>query len=84
MRDAPGIAGSGHAEQEGCFLCLDESEVDWFVAMNNTGGPVDVWAVEGVDENELVESPEGHHYLAAPITPERLALLRRDIEPKRR
>jgi hypothetical protein len=43
-------------------LCRDEWEVDWFVRMNNTGGPVDVWAVDRVDEAELMESPEGHHY----------------------
>jgi hypothetical protein len=81
MKDAPGIAGSSLPEQEGCFLCRDEWEVDWFVRMNNTGGPVDVWAVDRVDEAELMESPEGHHYLAAPIPAERLSLVRRDIEP---
>jgi hypothetical protein len=81
MKDAPGIAGSSLPEQEGCFLCRDEWEVDWFVRMNNTGGPVDVWAVDHVDEAELTESPEGHHYLAAPIPAERLSLVRRDIEP---
>jgi hypothetical protein len=82
MKDAPGIAGSRRPEQDGCFLCLDEWEVDWFVSMNNTGGPVDVWAVDGVDEKELVESPEGHHYLASPIPPERLSLVRPDAEPE--
>jgi len=83
MRDAPGIAGSHGAEQDGCFLCRDEWEVDWFVRMNNTGGAVDVWAVNDVDEKELVESPEGHFYLAGAIPPERLLLVRRDIEPER-
>src|SRR5215210_9174962 len=83
MRDAPGIAGSHGAEQDGCFLCRDEWEVDWFVRMNNTGGAVDVWAVNDVDEKELVESPGGHFYLAGAIPPERLLLVRRDIEPER-
>ena len=83
MGDAPGIAGSVHPEQAGCFVCLTEWEVDWFVAMNNTGGPVDVWAVDGVSEEELVESPEGHRFLAAPIAREQLTLLRRDIPPGR-
>jgi hypothetical protein len=83
MREAPGIAGSLHPEQEGCFLCRDEGEVDWFVRMNNTGGPVDVWAVDGVDEEDLMESPEGYPYLAAPVSPERISLVRRDIEPER-
>jgi hypothetical protein len=55
-----GIAGSTHPEQEGCFMCLDDGELDWFVRMNNTGGPVDVWAVDGVNRQDLVVSPEGH------------------------
>jgi hypothetical protein len=46
-----------------------------------TGGPVDVWAVDGIDKEELVEAPEGHFYLARPIPPDRLTLVRRDIEP---
>jgi hypothetical protein len=82
MRDARGVAGSVQPEQEGCFLCLDESEVSWFVSMNNTGGTVDVWAVDGVDENELVESPEGHSYVRSRIAPDRLSLIRSDIEPE--
>ncbi len=28
--------------------------------MNNTGGPVDVWAVDGIDEEKLVTSPNGY------------------------
>jgi len=76
---ARGIAGSVRPEQLGCFLCRDEWEVDWFVDMNNTGGPVDVWGVDGVDESELVESPEGHYYVATPILAERLTLIRQDI-----
>jgi hypothetical protein len=80
MMTAPGIAGSRWPEQAGCFLCLDESEVDWFVCMNNTGGPVDVWAVDGVDPAELVESPEGHFYLPAVVPPSRLCLLRASVE----
>jgi hypothetical protein len=41
---------------------MDESEVSFFVRGNNTGGPVDVWAVEGVsnfaaDGARLVLSP---------------------------
>ena len=47
MGSARGIAGSLRAEQEGCFLASDEGERDWFVRMNNTGGAVDVWEVDG-------------------------------------
>ena len=78
MRAAPGIAGSHTPEQEGCFL-IEQYGVDYFVEMNNTGGPVDVWAVREVDESALVESPEGYLYLPTPIPPERLRLVRRDV-----
>jgi hypothetical protein len=81
MAAAPGIAGSREPEQPGCFLCVDEWETDWFVRMNNTGGTVDVWAVEGIDQTELVLSPEGHTYLPATVPPEQVSLLRSDIEP---
>lgn len=82
MGPSCGIAGSVTPEQEGCFLCPSEREADWFVRMNNTGGPVDVWAVDGVDEQDLVESPEGYLYLPTTITPDRLTLLRTDIPPE--
>jgi len=81
MSAARGIAGSQRPEQEGCFLCLDSGEVEWFVRMNNTGGPVDVWVVDGIEEGSLVESPEGHYYLPRVIGPEQLSLLRSDVEP---
>ena len=61
MGDAWGIAGSRAPEQAGSFVCEDDGQVEWFVRMNNTGGPVDVWAVSGVDRVELHESPEGYH-----------------------
>jgi hypothetical protein len=79
MGAARGIAGSPTPEVEGCFLAQDEFEADWFVRINNTGGPVDVWVVEGVDEGELVESPEGHCYLPRSVPAGRLRLHRRDI-----
>lgn len=79
MAAAPGIAGSRRPEQEGCFLCVHDWEVDWFVRMNNTGGPVDVWAVVGIDEESLVKSPEGHYFLREPIAPQRLTLVRQDV-----
>ena len=64
----------------GCFLA-DEWTADFFVQLNNTGGPVDVWAVEGVDEVLLLISPEGYQYLPEAISAERLSLVRRDIGP---
>ena len=56
-------SGSAEPKQQGCFVCQDEAEVDWFVGMNNTGGPFDGWDVSGVDRMSLVESPEGYHVL---------------------
>lgn len=81
MADALGIAGSREPEQTGCFLCLDEREVEWFLRLNNTGDHVDVWAVEEVDAAELVQSPEGHFYLPRRVPPDRLTLVRRDVPP---
>lgn len=55
--------------------------MDWFVRMNNTGDPVDVWAVDGLNEGDLVESPEGHSYVGSRFPVECLSLIRSDIEP---
>jgi hypothetical protein len=82
MGTAPGIAGSRRPEQNGCFLCRDEAEVEWFLGMNNTRGPVDVWAVDGLALEALIESPEGHYYLPAVIPPEQLSLLRTNVKPR--
>ena len=79
MGAAPGIAGSLRPEQEGCFLALDEWTADYFVEMNNTGGPVDVWAVDGIDGSRMLESPEGYSYFTAPAGSDRLN--RRGPEP---
>jgi hypothetical protein len=81
MSEASGIAGSAEPEQQGCFLCRGDSDVDFFVGMNNTGGPVDVWAVAGVHEELLVQSSEGFDFIPAPIPPDRLTLVRANIEP---
>jgi hypothetical protein len=59
MGDAPGIAGSKRPEVEGCFLMAEE-EIDWFLTINNTGGAVDVWRVSGVDEERMIENPNGY------------------------
>jgi hypothetical protein len=72
MGPARGIAGSRSAEVEGCFLG-EEHDVDWFVRMNNTGTPVDVWAV---DEDQLVTTGNGYRYLMGCVAAEFLTLLR--------
>lgn len=80
MSAASGIAGSRSPEQAGCFLCGSVHEVEWFIRMGSTRGPVDVWEVEGIDESMLVESPERHHYIPSAIPPDRLRLVRRDVQ----
>jgi hypothetical protein len=47
--------------------------------MNNTCGPVDVWAVDDVDEGDLVESPENFCYVPFKVPSDRLTLIREDI-----
>lgn len=75
MGAAAGIAGSAAAEVDGVFLCADEFEVGFFVGMNNSGGPVDVWAVTGVDEGQLIESGNGFSYYPAKIPPSQATLI---------
>jgi hypothetical protein len=79
MGVARGIAGSNRPEKEGCFLCLNEFDADWFVRINNTGGPVDVWAIEDVDESALVVSGEGFSYIPGCIPADKLTLEQRDL-----
>jgi hypothetical protein len=75
MGAACGIAGSHSPEISGVFLCLDEFEVGWFVQLNNTGGPVDVWAVTGISEDQLLKAGTGHMYLPGKIPPGHLDLV---------
>jgi hypothetical protein len=59
MSGTSGIAGSRLPEVEGIFLSQDRFTAEFFVRMNNTGGPVDMWTVEDIDDAELVESDTG-------------------------
>jgi hypothetical protein len=56
-------------EEKGVYLCRDEFEARFFIDLNNTGGPVDVWAVTGIAESELVTGGSGFCYFPAPISP---------------
>jgi len=47
--------------------------------MNNTGGPADIWAVDGIDAAELIMSPEGHRFLPRAISPSRLTLIHTNL-----
>jgi hypothetical protein len=76
MGAAPGIAGSSSPEVDGCFLCVEEFDEQYFVDMNNTGGPVDVWEVSGVLRSELVESANGYQYVPRKVSAEHVRLAR--------
>ena len=78
MGAARGIAGSTRPEVDGVFLC-DEFEVGFFTRMNNTGGPVDVWAVSGVGAHELIDAGSGFLYYPAKITPGQLTMFRQAL-----
>jgi hypothetical protein len=79
MGVARGIAGSHRPEEEGCFVCFDEMDAHWFVRMNNTDGPVDVWAIDDLDEGALVVSGEGFSYFPGCIPADKLTLVQRDL-----
>jgi hypothetical protein len=81
MREARGIAGSDIPEQEGIFVCHSEVEAEFFLMSNNGDGPLDLWAVEGVEEAELIESPEHFYFVARSIPASQVSLVRQDIEP---
>ena len=74
MGAARGIAGSMTPEEDGVYLCRDEFEARFFTDLNNTGGPVDVWVVTGVEESELVTGDSGFCYFPAAISPAQVTL----------
>lgn len=74
MAAAPGIAGSRAPEIPGVFICRSRLEVDFFVELNNSGGPVDVWAIDDVSRPALLETASGLVYLPFPVGPEHLTL----------
>ena len=75
MGAAPGIAASEAPKEDGVFLCLHES--DFFLHINNTGGPVDVWAVNDIDKRQLITTGSGFSYLPTRIPRRQLTLLGR-------
>jgi hypothetical protein len=74
MGAARGIAGSYKPELDGVFLCRDEFEAGWFVQMNNTRGPVDVWVVTGIKAEQLIDGGSGFDYFPRRIPPSQVAL----------
>ena len=79
MGAAPGIAGSTRPEAHGVFLCRGEDEAQFFVRINNTGGPVDLWSVDGVDEELLIDNGNGFVYLPGRVLAARIRLVRADV-----
>ncbi len=79
MGAAPGIAGSRTPEADGIFVARGTWEADWFVGMNNTGGPVDVWAVGGVDPFRLEDNGTGYLDVPGTVAADRLTLVREDL-----
>jgi hypothetical protein len=78
MGASPGIAGSSRPEAEGIFLAVEE-DVEWFTRLNNTGGTVDVWAVDGIEPQDLVPNGSGYFYLPVSVPAARLTLLAADL-----
>lgn len=81
MGGARGVAGSARPEVDGVFLCRDEFEADFFCGLHADDGPMDVWAVDGVEAADLVQAPEGFVYLPRPVPPDRLTLWRSEHRP---
>jgi hypothetical protein len=75
MGAAPGIAGSSSPEADGVFICRGEDEVQFFLRINNTGGPVDLWSVDGVDEGLLTDNGNGFVYLPGRVPAARVRLV---------
>ena len=82
MGAASGIAGSPVPEEAGCFLSEDELSVEFFLHMNNTGGPADVWLVRGVDPEELRPNGSGFYHLPRRVEPQDLELHRSKVPPR--
>jgi hypothetical protein len=79
MGAAPGIAGSSRPEADGIFLCDDAFTADFFIRMNNTSGPVDVWQVDGVDADQMLDNGTGFFYVPGRISADRITLVERDL-----
>lgn len=86
MADSSGIAGSRRPEVDGVFLVEDHFTAEFFVRINNTGGAVDIWAVDDVDPADLVNAGSGFSYVRHRIDPHQLTLhdqglTERDLSP---
>jgi hypothetical protein len=81
MGPAPGLASGRHvAEEPANYLARDLDEAGWFVSLCNHTEPVDIWEIEatGLD---LVLTGDGWVLSRELISPERLTLLEKDLDP---
>jgi hypothetical protein len=62
-------------EADGVFLCRDEFTASFFVRINTTGDPVDVWAVSGIDEGRMLDNGSGFFYFPGRISAGQVALI---------
>ena len=56
------------------FLC-EEFQVEFFVRMNNTGGPVDVWEISGTFEDQMINNGSGFLYFPGRIPATQVSLI---------
>jgi hypothetical protein len=70
-----GFARSVRPAVNGVFLCRDRDEVEFFCRPEALVGPVDIWAVEGIDLVDLVEARDGFLYSPTPIPAGQLRLV---------
>ena len=77
MGAARGIAGSEKPEKPGVFVTTSRFDAGFFVRMNNTGGPVDLWAIDDVDTP--LNTFDGFFWVPATIGREHLTLVERSI-----
>lgn len=79
MGTVPGIAGSLEPEVEGIFLALGAYECRHFASLSNSGDPIDIWQVYGINLDALRTSHNGYLFFPGAIGPDRLSLVATDI-----
>jgi hypothetical protein len=81
MGAAPGIAtGRYEPEEAGIYLARGDFDCDFFIGLCNHDELLDVWEVRAEDL-PLFLSDSGFVVSRAPISPDRLRLVRCDVDP---
>src|SRR5258708_28918478 len=58
-------------------------QTGFFIGLNNTGGPVDVWAITGIDERQLTEAPNRFRCYPAKIPASQVTLIQQTTNQNR-